>query len=172
MIGRFIVPNTKSYHWARSWATWSQSMQTLLQVTFITPILIKLQSAMRMIRKFHHQYSVLISKLKLNCSTTRHGGAWVERGIAPTHSRPRQKWWWVVSVTPRRALAPEKGPPVPIVQDAGWAPELVWTQTLEEKSFRLCRGSNLDRSVVQPVVRHCTDWATPAPWMNEGMINL
>jgi hypothetical protein len=27
------------------------------------------------------------------------------------------------------------GPPVPIVQEAGWAPEPVWTQRLEEKSF-------------------------------------
>jgi hypothetical protein len=27
-----------------------------------------------------------------------------------------------------------KGPPVPIVQEAGWAPEPVWTQRLEEKS--------------------------------------
>jgi hypothetical protein len=26
-----------------------------------------------------------------------------------------------------------------------------------------CRRSNLDRPVVQPVVRHYTDWATPAP---------
>jgi hypothetical protein len=30
-----------------------------------------------------------------------------------------------------RALPPGKGPPVPIVQEAGWAPELVWTQRLE-----------------------------------------
>jgi hypothetical protein len=28
-----------------------------------------------------------------------------------------------------------KGPPVPIVQEAGWAPEPIWTQRLEEKSF-------------------------------------
>jgi hypothetical protein len=34
-----------------------------------------------------------------------------------------------------RALLPGKGPPVPIVQEAGWAPEPVWTQRLEEKSF-------------------------------------
>jgi hypothetical protein len=33
------------------------------------------------------------------------------------------------------ALAPGKGPLVPIVQEAGWAPEPVWTQRLEEKSF-------------------------------------
>jgi hypothetical protein len=48
---------------------------------------------------------------------------------------------------PGRVVAPEKGPPVPIVQEAGWAPEPVWTQRLEEKFFCLCRGSNLDRPV-------------------------
>jgi hypothetical protein len=53
-----------------------------------------------------------------------------------------------------------KYPPVPIVQEAGWAPEPVRTQRLEEKSFRLYRGSNLDSLVVQPVARHYTDWAT------------
>jgi hypothetical protein len=57
---------------------------------------------------------------------------------------------------PGRALPPGKGSPVPIVQEAGWAPEPVWTQRLEEKSLRLCRGSNLDRPVVQPVARHYT----------------
>jgi hypothetical protein len=36
---------------------------------------------------------------------------------------------------PGRALPPEKGPPVPIVQEAGWAPEPVWTQRIEKKSF-------------------------------------
>jgi len=37
-----------------------------------------------------------------------------------------------------------EGPPVPILQEAGWALEPVWTQRLEEKFFRLCQGSNLD----------------------------
>jgi hypothetical protein len=54
---------------------------------------------------------------------------------------------------PGRALAPGKGAPVPIGQEAGWAPGPVWTQRLEEKYFRLCRGSNLDRPVFQPVAR-------------------
>jgi hypothetical protein len=58
---------------------------------------------------------------------------------------------------PARALAPGKGPPVLIVQVVGWAHEPVWTQKLEEKFFRLYRGSNLDRRVVQPVARHYTD---------------
>jgi hypothetical protein len=34
------------------------------------------------------------------------------------------------------------------------------TQRLEEKSFHLFQGSNLDRPVVQPVARQYTDWAT------------
>jgi hypothetical protein len=65
-----------------------------------------------------------------------------------------------VDVTPRPRFAPGKGPPVPIVQEAGWAWEPVWTQRLEEKSF----ASAGDRiPIVQSVVRHYTDWATPAP---------
>jgi hypothetical protein len=67
---------------------------------------------------------------------------------------------WVVSVTPRPRFRPEERNPVPIGQEAGWALEPVWTQRLEEKLFRLCRGSNLDRPVAQPLARHYTDWAT------------
>jgi hypothetical protein len=63
---------------------------------------------------------------------------------------------------PGRALGPRKGLPIPTVQEAGWAPEPVWTQRLQEKSFRIRRGSNPDRPVVQPVARHYTDWATTA----------
>jgi hypothetical protein len=33
-----------------------------------------------------------------------------------------------------RDLPPGKGPPVPIVQEAWWAPEPVWTQRLEDDS--------------------------------------
>jgi hypothetical protein len=57
-------------------------------------------------------------------------------GIAPTHSRPRHQ----MGVNgqhhaPAALLPPGKGPTVPIVKEAGWAPEPVWTQRLEEKSF-------------------------------------
>jgi hypothetical protein len=44
-----------------------------------------------------------------------------------------------------------------MVQEAGWAPEQVWTQSLEEKSFAPAG----DRT--QSVARHYTGWATPAP---------
>jgi hypothetical protein len=64
---------------------------------------------------------------------------------------------------PGSALHPGKGPPVHIGQEAGWAPEPVWTQRIEEKSF-VPAG---DRTpVVQPVVRHYTAWANPAPKLN------
>jgi hypothetical protein len=36
---------------------------------------------------------------------------------------------------PGRILPPGKGPQEPIVQEAGWSPEPVWTQTLEEIPF-------------------------------------
>jgi hypothetical protein len=68
--------------------------------------------------------------------------------------------------------APEKGPPVPIVQESRWAPEPVWTQKLEKKSFRICRGSNHDRPVVQPVARHHTDWAMRLTSGKDGDINF
>jgi hypothetical protein len=61
------------------------------------------------------------------------------------------------SALPWPRFNPGKERPVRIVQEAGWTPDLVWTQGLEEKSFRLCRGSNLDLPVVQPVARHYTD---------------
>jgi hypothetical protein len=58
---------------------------------------------------------------------------------------------------PGRALPPGKESPVPIVQEAGWTPEPVWTQRLEEKSSATVR----DRTpAVQSVTSHYTDWAT------------
>jgi hypothetical protein len=52
-----------------------------------------------------------------------------------------------------------KNPRYPLDRGAGWAPESVWKQILEEKSS----ASVGDRTpVVQSLVNHCTDWATPA----------
>jgi hypothetical protein len=60
------------------------------------------------------------------------------------------------------ALYPRgKDPTVPIVQEAGWAPEPVWTQRIEGNILCPRRGSNPDRPVVQSVARHYTAWANP-----------
>jgi hypothetical protein len=45
------------------------------------------------------------------------------------------RWGEWSASRPGRALPPVKEPPVLIGQEAGWAPEPVWTQRLEEKSF-------------------------------------
>jgi hypothetical protein len=95
------------------------------------------------------------------CPTIPHGGDCGDRRYSSYSfsSSALDGGEWSAS-RPSRALPPGKGPPVPIIQESGWAPEPVWTQRLEEKFFSLCRGSNLDRSVIQPVARHYTDWAT------------
>jgi hypothetical protein len=50
---------------------------------------------------------------------------------------------------PAALYPPGKGPPIPVVQEAGWAPELVRTQRLEEESFASVGDLTL---VVQSVV--------------------
>jgi hypothetical protein len=60
-----------------------------------------------------------------------HGGEVVRSYSYLTSELDGSEW---PASRPGRALPPGKGPPVPIVQEAGWAPEPVWTQRLEEKS--------------------------------------
>jgi hypothetical protein len=66
---------------------------------------------------------------------------------------------WSVS-RPGRALVPAEGPPVPIRQETGRAPQPIWAQKLEKNFFGICQGSNLDCLVIQPIARHYTDWDT------------
>jgi hypothetical protein len=47
------------------------------------------------------------------------------------------RWGEWSASRPARSLVPGKGSPEPIVQEAGWAPEAVWTLRLEERSPRL-----------------------------------
>jgi hypothetical protein len=54
---------------------------------------------------------------------------------------------------PKRAL-----PPVPIVQEAGWASEPVWTQRIHEKSF--APAGDRTRLSRLSVVLHYTDYVT------------
>jgi len=77
----------------------------------------------------------------------------VGRGIALLlHDRGTRRGW-VFSSTPRPHFTPGKDP-VPIVQEAGWIPGLVWTGA--EKS-RPHRGSIPE---LQSVVSRYIDWAT------------
>jgi hypothetical protein len=92
----------------------------------------------------HNLYHIIFSvpiikdsdkKVKQSHNTHTYGGAGRRGGTAPTHSQPRHEMAGMVSITLRPPFyAGEKYFPIPIGQKAGWAPELVWTQTIEEKS--------------------------------------
>jgi hypothetical protein len=78
----------------------------------------------------------LIYKVKHSSPATRHWGACGERRYSSysftTSALDGGEW---SASRPGHALPPGKEPPVLIVQEAGWTPESVWTQRLEEKSF-------------------------------------
>jgi hypothetical protein len=72
------------------------------------------------------------------------------------------RWGWVVSVTPRPRFTPgERTPGSHWI--GGWVgPRARLDAGARRKILCPCRGSNLDRPIVQPVVRHYTAWATAA----------
>jgi len=65
----------------------------------------------------------LVQALRLCTGRTAHRGS---RGIALFFHDHGTRRGWGISVTPRSLFTPEKDP-VPIVQEAGWAPGPVWT---------------------------------------------
>ena len=65
----------------------------------------------------------LVQALRLCTGCTAHRRS---RGIALLFHDHSTRRGWGVSVTPRPFFTPGKDP-VPIVQEAGWAPGLVWT---------------------------------------------
>jgi hypothetical protein len=87
------------------------------------------------------QYKLLMTIIRLTAwysyhynyysyPTTSQEGAWGRGGIASSYSFSTSALdggEWSASC-PSRALAPEERPRVLIVQEAGWAPEPVWTQ--------------------------------------------
>jgi hypothetical protein len=95
------------------------------------------------------------SGMLYSCRATHHGDAWGERRYSShsflTSALERGEW---SASRPGRTLPPGKEPPVPIVQEAGWAPEPVWSQRLEDKPCASVRDRD---PVVQPVVRHYTE---------------
>jgi hypothetical protein len=75
------------------------------------------------------------------------------------------RWGWVVSVTPRSRFTPGERTPG-THWTGGWVgPRAGLDKEDRGKLLCPCRGSKPDRSVVQPVVRHYTTRAIPAPWM-------
>jgi len=83
----------------------------------------------------------LLVNVKVKCSRYRPGVAQrVGRGIALFFHDHGTRRGWVVSSMPRPHFTPGKDP-VPILQEAGWAPGLVW---MGRKS-RSYRDSILDR---------------------------
>jgi hypothetical protein len=61
---------------------------------------------------------------------------------------------------PSRSLPLGKRLPVTIYRRLGGLHSRSGHRGWLEESSRLCRGSNLDNSVVQPTARHYTDWVT------------
>jgi hypothetical protein len=58
------------------------------------------------------------------------------------------------------ALHSEKETPVPIGQEAGWAPEPVWTVS-KRKIPSPRRESNPGDPIVQPIASRYADWTLP-----------
>jgi hypothetical protein len=75
---------------------------------------------------------ICIDRVKKSSPATRHGGAWGERRYS-SYSFTTSALDGVSGQrhAPAALLPPGKGPPVPTGQEAGWAPEPVWTQTIE-----------------------------------------
>jgi hypothetical protein len=66
---------------------------------------------------------------------------------------------WVASVTPRLRFTPvERTPTTHCI--GGLVGPRAGLDAGARRKICPCRGSNLDRSIVQPVVRHYTAWAT------------
>jgi hypothetical protein len=69
----------------------------------------------------------------------------------------------VVSITPRPLFTPGERTPGTHCTGGWVGPRAGLDREARGKILCPCRGSNPDRPVVQPVVRHYTDWANPAP---------
>jgi hypothetical protein len=78
------------------------------------------------------QSTILKAKAVHNTPMVAQGVEWWNSSYSFTTSALDGGEW--SASRPGRALPPGKRPPVPIGQEARWAPEPVWTQMLEEKS--------------------------------------
>jgi hypothetical protein len=105
-------------------------------------------------------------KVKVKCTLvqalslcTGRKAHWGSRGIALTFFDQGTRRGWGVSVTPRPLFTPGKDP-VPILQEAGWAPGLIWTgaENLAPTGIR--------SQTVQPVASRYNNYAIrPTMWI-------
>jgi hypothetical protein len=107
---------------------------------------------------YRHNWSTGPRDIKVNLS---HYTPWRRLGgeeIAPTHSRPRH---WIRVSGQRHvpdALYPQGKDPPGTHCTVGWVDPRAGLDTeVRGKILCTCRGSNPDRPLVQPVVRHYTD---------------
>jgi hypothetical protein len=116
-------------------------------------------------------YSVLVRTLNVHTPTTVTKDA---KKLELSHYTPRRRFGermyssysfltsvldgdeWSAS-RPCRDLAPGKGPSYPLYRMLGGPQSWFGHRGVDEKFFRLCRGSNICRTVVQPVAIHYTD---------------
>jgi hypothetical protein len=93
--------------------------------------------------------------------TTRHEGAWGERRyIHQLILDLGTRWGWVISVTRRPRFSPGERTPGTHCTGGWVGPSAGLDTEARGKILRLCRRSNLDHPVVQPVARH---WLTELP---------
>jgi hypothetical protein len=86
--------------------------------------------------RWRRWHSNMKGKVKYSSPATRHGGALVERRYSSDSFTTSTLDGVSDQCHAPAALYPRgKDPLVPIGQEAGWVPEPVWTQRLEEKYF-------------------------------------
>jgi hypothetical protein len=139
------------------WTRWqNRTSMTSLQMTVFWDVVMR--GMIDTDRRFRNAYCLHHQRLKKlsHYTSWRHG----------------TRWGWVVSVTSQPCLSPwERNPGTQCT--GGWvSPRAVLDKKATgKKSFRLCRGLNLDRPVLQAVARHYTDWATRLTSSEERFIN-
>jgi len=157
---RFITALTRVRHLSLSWASSIQSIYphpTSWRSNLILSTHLRLGISSGFMSNIL-SYITLVLSGKVNWSLYRTDVAQkVGIGIALFFNDRGTGRGWVVSVTPRPHFTPGKDP-VPIVQEAGWAPESVWTGG-KSRPHR-------DSIPAPPgVVSRFIDWATrPVPY--------
>jgi hypothetical protein len=115
-----------------SWCHW-RSLKTILILKLIAINLVMASSVKRDSSRLISARHTVKVKLKVKCTLvqalrlctgrTTHMG---NRNIALLFLDHGTRRWWRVNVTPLPLFTPGKDP-VPIIQEAGWAPGPVWT---------------------------------------------